>query len=76
MDLFKADGKLNPKRLKEIRDILGFTQSTCADLVKVEKITWLRWENGQTVPKTKAVLSNLKALDARARKVEEKEVVK
>lgn len=39
-------------RLKELRKVMGLTQEELADEIGVSKITILRWENGERVPKS------------------------
>lgn len=48
--------------LKEARTRKGLKQEEVADMVKVAKQTYLKWENGATEPKASQILSLSKAL--------------
>ena len=46
------DANHNPAKV--LRELMGYTQGQCADLIQVSLRTWSRWETTGTMPRAKA----------------------
>lgn len=61
---------MTPKKIKELRHMLGRTQEGMAEIIGTSKVTWGRWERGEHPP-LKIFCEKLEKLWAFAKKQEE-----